>query len=529
MSISRLTSRQSGNSAFFSGEHRSPWYMVAFGMIGASISGVTFVSVPGMVLQQDMTYLQTCLGFILGYYAVAYILLPLYYRLRLTTIYTYLGKRLGHSSHLTGTIFFFISKLAGAAIRFYVVCMLLQRFVLDPYGIPFFITVPVLVLLIWLYTRRAGIKTLVWTDTLQTLFMFVAVIMITAAVIGRLDMSLTEAARAVMDNPMSRIFVFDDATSRQYFWKQFLSGVFRGCTTGMPLVMVIPNSDVHARDYDALRTVARPGHADFTARVKAKGFYDYRGGGHFSGRLTAPLTAAGSIAKTVLAAQGVTVSAHVVDEEDLRRRAAEAKAAGDSVGGQIFCRVDGLPAGIGGPDWFDAVESEIARHVFAIPAVKAVGFGAGEDFAGMRGSQANDPLRTDGRNVWTETNHNGGVNGGKCGKTCGFKCGLCRVSLNAESGHALKSIYQQAQGLTVFDNLHKGNSADSPTAGNGVFQFGALFGIPYSCGSLNVGRCDIANVLRGQQFGNGHGLDFGVFTDFNCVCVHGLFSFFIDC
>ena len=193
---------------------------------------------------------------------------------------------------------------------------------------------------------------------------------------------------------------------------QFLSGVFRGYTTGMPLVMVIPNSDVHARDYDGLRTVARPGHADFTAHVKAKGFHDYRGGGHFSGRLTAPLTAAGSIAKTVLAAQGVTVSAHIVDEEDLRRRAAEAKAAGDSVGGKIFCRINGLPAGIGGPDWFDAVESEIARHVFAIPAVKAVGFGAGEDFAGMRGSRANDPLRTDGRNVWTETNHNGGVNGG---------------------------------------------------------------------------------------------------------------------
>ena len=193
---------------------------------------------------------------------------------------------------------------------------------------------------------------------------------------------------------------------------QFLSGVFRGYTTGMPLVMVIPNSDVRARDYDALCTVARPGHADFAARVKAKGFYDYRGGGHFSGRLTAPLTAAGSIAKTVLAAQGVTVSAHIVDEEDLRCRAAEAKAAGDSVGGQIFCRIGGLPAGIGGPDWFDAVESEIARHVFAIPAVKAVGFGAGENFAGMRGSQANDPLRTDGRKVWTETNHNGGVNGG---------------------------------------------------------------------------------------------------------------------
>ena len=193
---------------------------------------------------------------------------------------------------------------------------------------------------------------------------------------------------------------------------QILSGVFQGHTTGMPLVMVLPNSDVHSQDYDALRTVARPGHADYTARVKAKGFADYRGGGHFSGRLTAPLVAAGSIARTVLASQGVTVSARIVDEEALRRRAAEAKAEGDSVGGQIVCTVTGLPAGLGGPDWPDAVESEIARHVFAIPAVKAVGFGAGEEFAALRGSQANDPLRTDGKTVWTTSNHNGGINGG---------------------------------------------------------------------------------------------------------------------
>ena len=193
---------------------------------------------------------------------------------------------------------------------------------------------------------------------------------------------------------------------------QFLSGVFQGYTTGMPLVMVIPNRDVRSGDYDALRTVARPGHADYTAHVKAKGFRDYRGGGHFSGRLTAPLVAAGSIAKTALSARGVAISAHIVDEEELRRRAAEAKAAGDSVGGQIACAITGLPAGIGGPDWREAVESEIARHVFAIPAVKAVGFGEGEGFAALRGSQANDPLRTDGKTVWTETNHNGGVNGG---------------------------------------------------------------------------------------------------------------------
>ena len=193
---------------------------------------------------------------------------------------------------------------------------------------------------------------------------------------------------------------------------QFLSGVFQGYTTGMPLVMAIPNRDVRSGDYDALRTVARPGHADYTAHVKAKGFQDYRGGGHFSGRLTAPLVAAGSIAKTALSARGVAISAHIVDEEALYRRAAEAKAEGDSVGGQIACAVTGLPAGIGGPDWRDAVESEIARHVFAIPAVKAVGFGEGEGFAALRGSQANDPLRTDGKAVWTETNHNGGINGG---------------------------------------------------------------------------------------------------------------------
>ena len=205
---------------------------------------------------------------------------------------------------------------------------------------------------------------------------------------------------------------------------QFLSGVFQGRTTGMPLVMALPNRDARPQDYEALRSVARPGHADYTARIKAKGFQDYRGGGHFSGRLTAPLVAAGSIAKTVLASQGVTVTAHVVDEENLRRRAAEAKEQGDSVGGQVACTVTGLTAGLGGPDWPDTVEGEIARHVFAIPAVKAIGFGAGEDFAALRGSQANDPLRTDGKTVWTTsnhndgtrirtvTNHNGGINGG---------------------------------------------------------------------------------------------------------------------
>ena len=144
---------------------------------------------------------------------------------------------------------------------------------------------------------------------------------------------------------------------------QFLSGVFQGRTTGMPLVMALPNRDARPQDYEVLRSVARPGHADYTARIKAKGFQDYRGGGHFSGRLTAPLVAAGSIAKTVLASQGVTVTAHVVDEENLRRRAAEAKEQGDSVGGQVVCTVTGLTAGLGGPDWPDTVDMERMENV----------------------------------------------------------------------------------------------------------------------------------------------------------------------
>ena len=147
--------------------------MVAFGMVGASISGVTFVSVPGMVLQSQMTYLQVCLGFIVGYAVVAFVLLPLYYRLNLTSIYAYLGQRLGERSYQTGAWFFLLSKMTGSAVKFYVVCMILQQFVFDPAGIPFVVNVVGMVLLIWLYTRRGGIATLVFTDTFQTLCLFI--------------------------------------------------------------------------------------------------------------------------------------------------------------------------------------------------------------------------------------------------------------------------------------------------------------------------------------------------------------------
>ena len=224
--VGRLTSRRSTNEAFYRADRRSPWPMVAFGMVGASISGVTFVSVPGMVLTSQMTYLQVCLGFIVGYVVVATVLLPLYYRLGLTSIYTYLGQRLGRRSHLAGVGFFLLSKMTGAALKFYVVCMILQQFVFDALAIPFWAGVAALVLLIWLYTHRGGIKTLVVTDTLQTLCLLTALLLIIYKVVGDLGLSLGEAVQAVADSPMSRVFVLDDWASPRNFWKQFLSGVF---------------------------------------------------------------------------------------------------------------------------------------------------------------------------------------------------------------------------------------------------------------------------------------------------------------
>ena len=223
--VSYLAGRKTDSKGFF-GSRKSPWYIVAIATMGSFISGVTFVSVPGMVLKTDMTYLQTCLGFILGYFAVAFILLPVYYRLNLTTIYTYLGKRLGKWSYKTGASFFLLSKLTGSVVRFYVVCIISQRFVLDSIGVPFWLTVLAMVSLIWLYTRRGGIKTLVWTDTFQTTCMFTALILIIYNVVTALGMTPGEAIRTVWEDSHSKMFVFDDWVSRQNFWKQFLSGVF---------------------------------------------------------------------------------------------------------------------------------------------------------------------------------------------------------------------------------------------------------------------------------------------------------------
>ena len=224
--IGRLTAQRSTNDAFFRANRRSPWRMVAFGMVGASISGVTFMSVPGMVLNSGMSYLQLCLGFIIGYIAVAYVLLPVYYRLNLTSIYTYLGQRLGRRSYQTGAAFFLLSKMIATAVKFYVPCIVLQQFVLDDLGVPFAVTVVALVVLIWLYPHRGGVKTLVVTDSLQTFCLLAALLLIIYKVTTLMDLSLVEALQAVAADDRSRVFVVDDWASPRNLWKQLLSGAF---------------------------------------------------------------------------------------------------------------------------------------------------------------------------------------------------------------------------------------------------------------------------------------------------------------
>ena len=225
--ISRLTAKShSDNDAFFRGNRQSPWYIVSFGMIGASLSGVTFVSVPGMVKSIDMTYMQTCMGFFVGYLIIAHVLLPLYYKLNLTSIYSYLGQRIGNSSYKTGASFFLLSKMLGAAARLYLVCIILQHYVFDAYNIPFAVTAVGTVLLIWLYTHKSGIRTIVWTDSLQTLCLLLALELILFNVSETLNLSLPSIADTIRNSKESRIFVFDDWQSKQNFFKQFFSGIF---------------------------------------------------------------------------------------------------------------------------------------------------------------------------------------------------------------------------------------------------------------------------------------------------------------
>lgn len=226
MVITYFTSKDDSNKVFFKADKNSPWYAVAFGMIGASLSGVTFISVPGWVSGTQFSYMQVVLGYFLGYIVIAYVLLPLYYKMNLTSIYEYLLKRFGPGSHKTGAFFFLLSRLLIASFRLFLVASVLQYFILDSWEVPFELTVVLSVLFIWLYTYRSGIKTIVWTDTLQTLFMLLAVVFAVVIVLGQLPYDFPEYLRSDDFGHYSKTFFTDDFNDRKYWLKSLLGGMF---------------------------------------------------------------------------------------------------------------------------------------------------------------------------------------------------------------------------------------------------------------------------------------------------------------
>ena len=242
MMISYFTSKSASNESFFNGDRKSPWYIVAFGMIGASLSGITFISIPGSVAKysteyglipaDQFSYMQMVLGYFIGYLIVAYVLLPIYYRMELTSIYSYLEKRFGYWSYKTGASFFLLSRLIGASIRLLLVSSVLPLILFDEIGIPFEITVITSVLLIWIYTNRGGIKTIIWTDTLQTFFMLISVIITVWLIADALNLKEKEGfLNEISQSGFSKIFYFENWKHGNYFWKHFLGGIF--ITIGM--------------------------------------------------------------------------------------------------------------------------------------------------------------------------------------------------------------------------------------------------------------------------------------------------------
>lgn len=226
LAVGFITGQKSDNQSFFIGNRKSPWLVVAYGMIGASLSGITFISVPGWVLTSKFAYMQMVLGYLLGYIVIAFVLIPLYYKLNVTSIYTYLEKRFGLYAYKTGALFFLISRLIGASFRLFIVTGILQFIALDKLGIPFPVTVLITIFLIWIYTYRGGIKTIVWTDTLQTTFMLLSVVATIWIISFQMKWSFSEMITQIKLSEYSKIFFFDDWHNKHFFIKQFISGIF---------------------------------------------------------------------------------------------------------------------------------------------------------------------------------------------------------------------------------------------------------------------------------------------------------------
>lgn len=240
--ISYIAGRKADNQGFFTGNRKSPWYVVAFAMIGSAISGVTFVSVPGMVAGSGFSYLQMVMGFVVGQLIIAFLLIPLFYKMNLTSIYEYLENRFGMASYKTGAWFFFISKMLGAAVRLFLVCIVLQLLVFEPFGLPFSVNVIFTVGLVWLYTFRGGVKTLIWTDSLKTLCLIVSVGLCIYYIASDLGFSFPGMLSSINESDYSKTFFFDDVNDRRFFFKQFLAGIFTViATTGLDQDMMQKN------------------------------------------------------------------------------------------------------------------------------------------------------------------------------------------------------------------------------------------------------------------------------------------------
>ena len=240
--ISYFTGKNDNNEDFFKAGKQSPWYIVAFGMVGASLSGVTFISVPGWIEGSQFSYFQVVLGYMFGYFVVAFLLLPIYYKLNVTSIYEYLLQRFGLVSHKTGAFFFFVSRVLGSAFRLFLVAIVLQQFVFDAWNVPFEITVVISILLIWIYTNRGGIKTIVWTDTLQTLFMILAVVLSIYFINENLGWNFGDFLVSNELKEYSDIFVTNSILEKNHFLKSFIGGMFITiCMTGLDQDMMQKN------------------------------------------------------------------------------------------------------------------------------------------------------------------------------------------------------------------------------------------------------------------------------------------------
>ena len=224
--ISYITGKNDSNESFFLGNRNSPWFVIAYGMIGTTLSGITFISVPGWVASSQFSYMQMVFGFFVGYFIIARILLPLYYKLELTSIYTYLRDRFGYSSYKTGSVLFLFSRTIGASFRLYLIASVLQFAVFDAWNVPFALTVAITISLIWIYTYRGGIKTIIWTDALQTTFMLSTVFIIAFTLMKNMNLDAFSLIQEIRDSDYSKMFFFEDWTDKKYFFKQFFSGVF---------------------------------------------------------------------------------------------------------------------------------------------------------------------------------------------------------------------------------------------------------------------------------------------------------------